>query len=107
MIKLFCINSDGWIERVKFLWFFKYWKECSGPTYGEVVTVIGSYYDEGELYYELREWPPGKNNDGYEASCFIPISNVDEQSILEEREYEKTKRIHQYPILKRDAYMKK
>lgn len=83
-MRVFCINSDGWYESKKFLW-FKRDVDCDGPTYGDIVTVVNKYYEGGILYYNITEWPPCIGDNGFEAECFIPLSDIDEVELLKAR----------------------
>jgi len=82
-MKVFCINDLGWYKEVKR--FFRIKKvDCNGPDYGDILTVTREYYDEGELYYDFLEWPPKNGNDGFQARCFIPLSEIDETEFVRE-----------------------
>lgn len=79
-MKVFCINSVGWDYDKFYLWGLigPVKKDCDGPKYGDTLTVANEYYAEGKLYYHLIEWPPCEGDNGFEAACFIPISEIEE-----------------------------
>lgn len=78
-MRLMCVNTDGWVEDRSYLFgLIKIKRDCDGPTYGDMVSVTSSYYEDGVLYYVLLEWPEKKRNDGFQADCFIPLSSIDE-----------------------------
>lgn len=87
-MRVFCINSDGWIEKKKNLFGFGWarWVDCDGPTYGDTCNVVGSYWDEGLLYYLLLEWPAQHTEDGFLADEFIPLSEIDELELVNEKQ---------------------
>lgn len=83
-MKVICINSKGW------------WSDITksttlGPSYGEISEVIG-LDDKG--WYFLEEY---ESEDGYEPRVFIPLSDIDERDIAEQRELElvQVNHIHQ------------
>jgi len=80
-MKVFCINDLGWFEVRNYFLFTKE-VDCDGPDYGDILTVTREYYEKGELYYDLMEWPPKNNNDGFLASCFIQLSDIDETELV-------------------------
>ena len=82
-MKLFCINEDGWGVRRKFLKFLGQ-KQINGPKYGDIVTSLGDCWEEGVFYYIIKEWPPCDEDNAWEAECFIPISELEEE--VEEEE---------------------
>lgn len=85
-MKVFCINGDGWECDVKFLW-LKWRRETKGPSYGDILTVVGGNWDEGVYWYSLLEWPNGP----WRADCFIPISDNEEELANELAEVQKLK----------------
>ncbi|HEY4288249.1 MAG TPA: hypothetical protein VGN00_14190 [Puia sp.] len=77
--KLLCIIDGTWEEEIRVLGgFVKYWKDSTGPAYGDIVAKTGSFHEGGDLYYFLEEWPPKDDTDGYSADCFIPIEEESE-----------------------------
>lgn len=84
-MKVFCINDNGWYFDKKII-FWNRIIECDGPSYGDINTVTSEYYKEGKLYYDLLEWPPKSNDDGFEADCFIPLSEIDETEMVNSKE---------------------
>lgn len=72
-MKVRCINKTGWIwiRRVKSFW-RKNTAKANGPKLDDIVTIRGEYWDEGQRYYLLVEWPC-KDNSGWIASQFEPI----------------------------------
>ena len=84
-MKVFCINDFGWcVERNYFL--FKREIDVDGPDYGDINTVLREYYSKGILYYELVEWHPEHPDDGFQADCFIPLSEIDETELVNKKE---------------------
>lgn len=51
-----------------------------GPKKGDILTVVGEYWKEGEKFYELMEWPPY----GYSSTSFKPIDEVYEKITTEQ-----------------------
>lgn len=79
-MKVMCINDNGWYCIIT-------GKRAKGPEYGEIVTVTREYTSpvDNDKYYDLQEYPPKHNDDGFGVSLFIPISDIDEKEILEQR----------------------
>lgn len=74
-MKAKCINDAGWVQKRYFKilrWLCGEWEDGTGPKEGEIVTVVNEYWEEGELYYILKEWPL-KHDEGFEASQFVPL----------------------------------
>lgn len=86
-MKVFCINDLGWVTGKKYLFgLYKKTVWTYGPKYGDINTVTDEYYLQGDLCYELMEWP--NDNDGaFVASSFIPLSEIDEMELINEKEY--------------------
>lgn len=78
-MKVKCIGeTDVWETVNRSWWFFKLKnKLCKGPKLGDIVTVIGSNWDEGKEYYELMEWPI--KGLGWDAEYFIPLETFYEK----------------------------
>ncbi len=71
-MKVRCINNLGWVETDRKIIGIKLPdRNCDGPAYGDTLTVLNEYWEKGEKYYILLEWPCGK--DGWAASGFKPI----------------------------------
>jgi len=88
-MRLVCINTTGWYQDKKALFgLITYKRNCKGPKYGDIVTKIKDVYEEGILYYILVEWPDA-NDEGFEATSFIPLSEIDETEM--ERNYKTEK----------------
>lgn len=75
-MKVKCITPAGhsnfWVETRVFLWLRLGEKKVDGPKEGDIVTVVGEYWDRGECFYLLKEWPT-KENEGWNSNCFVPI----------------------------------
>lgn len=86
-MKVKCINDEGWVEDRSILWGSITWeKTIKGPKEGDVLTVTGSYYEDGVQYYFLLEWPCPKGG-GWQADQFVPLEEK-----FEEVTYEKIKK---------------
>lgn len=84
-MKVMCINNVGWVED-KCTWYGKkYKRDCHGPAFGDFVTVISGYWEEGKYYYLLLEWPT-KIDAGWQADCFVVCSEIDETEMVIEKE---------------------
>jgi hypothetical protein len=90
-MQMMCINDDGWLERPFPLFGFikRKHRSCKGPSYGDVVTINSSYWEEGVLYHRLVEWPDKRDDSGFEADGFIPLSSIDETEMVREKQTEK------------------
>jgi hypothetical protein len=62
-----CINDRGWVEKRRFLFFWKRWGNSSGPKYGDECVVVG---EEGDFYW-LDGWPEVE----FQKDGFIPLMN--------------------------------
>lgn len=77
-MKVKCINKLGWeIRNRKFLFFNLKNKRVIGPKFGDILTVVGSSWDMGEEFYDLKEWPESEG--GYESSQFEPLEEKYEE----------------------------
>lgn len=85
-MRVLCIVDSSWIEKKKTWYGRMKWVDCKGPNYGDICTVVGSYYDEGDLYYLILEWCPKHDHDGYIADEFIPLSEIDELELVNEKQ---------------------
>ncbi len=74
-MKVRCNNSRGWIITVRLLGVNLWRKSCKGPKRGDIVTVTGEEYYDGEMGYHLLEWPDGS----YLSTCFDPLEEVYEK----------------------------
>lgn len=76
-MKVKCINSDGWEFANLTAWQSFVIKITGrkpiGPNFNDIVTVVSEYWELGELYYHLMEWPDKNNEGGYNAKCFEPL----------------------------------
>lgn len=91
-MKVRCINNAGWIKcDRKFMGIKLPDKDCTGPKFGDIVTVVDSSYQEGEKYYTLLEWPPTAKDDcGWISTMFEPIQeNFESVKYSEIRKEEK------------------
>lgn len=76
-----CINDSGWEEtRSYLLGLIKRNKTVEGPSYGDIVTVVGGHWETGRYYYFLKEWPRDLRS-GFQADCFVPLSDIDEKEM--------------------------
>lgn len=74
-MKYKCIGTGPWIQerrwRLAQIIFGRH-KVVDGPLCGDIVTVIGHFYDKGEKYLYLLEWPSQDETDGFNARYFAP-----------------------------------
>ena len=76
-MKVICIIKGRW-------WSFYGPSDTPDPKFGETCTVIKSYVNCGIPVYDLLEYK-GKDG-GYQQSCFIPCSDIDELELVNEKE---------------------
>lgn len=69
-LRLYCINSKGWFRFRKIVGLFLKRVPIPGPKYGDTVTATGEANWNGDLAYELAEWP---KTGPYDARGFIPL----------------------------------
>lgn len=90
-MKVKCITSTRpWRERKYIFWGNLYigrWP-VNGPKNGDIVTVISSDWDEGQEYYQLKEWPT-EPEAGWDAAEFVPLQENFEKVSFEEIKKEK------------------
>lgn len=92
-MKVRCTNDKGWVFSDVFIkkwpWSKKKNKPWKGPKKGDIVTVVNEYWNDGEKWYRLMEWPV-PNNGGYNSKHFTPID--EEQAKFEEVTYSEIKK---------------
>lgn len=76
MMRVLCINTEGWENETRTWYGSIKWVDCDGPKFGEECTVVG---DEGE-YYILKEWPYLPKEDTWHKSEFIPLTGEKENT---------------------------
>lgn len=75
MKRVMCINdSNKW-------WSHTFFKQSTGPAYGEICIVLDEVQEHGETGYVLEEY----GDEPYSASLFIPLSEP-KVAIEEEQE---------------------
>lgn len=74
-MEVMCIATGGWETRIKVLWIFRWWRDGSGPKFGDFLTVSDQDFWDGEKYYSFEEWP---EENYYNSKHFIPIQSVEE-----------------------------
>lgn len=85
-MKATCINSEGWADSDTN-------EDTTGPSLGDIVHITGFYLEEtnGLIYFYLEEWPPDNQRDGYEASWFVFIEDLEipesEKELITEKNY--------------------
>lgn len=64
-------------------WYLPNGEQCPGPGTKEICTVTRAYISptDGKVYYDLKEYPPTNNDDGYAAQEFLPLLVADENDL--------------------------
>lgn len=80
-LRLYCINTKGWFRYRKIIGLFVKRVAYPGPKYGETVTAIGEMNWNGQLAYDLAEWP---STGPYDERGFIPLQAESDETVVEE-----------------------
>jgi hypothetical protein len=80
MIKVKCINKDGWVTERGWLGALLFGRErpVDGPKNNDILHVTGETWENGKKFVFLLEWPLHAN-EGWQADQFIPF-NEDEET---------------------------
>lgn len=81
-LRLYCINSKGWFRFRKIAGLFVKRIPFPGPKYGDTVTAIGEINWNGQLAYDLAEWP---TTGPYDERGFMPLQAGIDETLVEEQ----------------------